>query len=121
MDTLPELHPDCSWGDQPIWATDAGLLGVCRLPALQRQHDGLLDSSQFHMMAYSTPLNSMNPDIPLGTLNFAISNITGEYVNDEMIIFADIMLLGGNTTTNQVCQEGSVTSDVPPFILPQVF
>ncbi|KAL5987984.1 hypothetical protein ACLOJK_035747 [Asimina triloba] len=65
------------------------------------------------MVAYPTPVNTMGPSMLPGTLSFAVSNVTGEYVNGDMIIFANVTLPGGRTTINQVWQEGPVSSDVP--------
>ncbi|XP_064958321.1 cytochrome b561 and DOMON domain-containing protein At5g47530-like [Musa acuminata AAA Group] len=66
------------------------------------------------MMAYPTQLDSYAPSMAPAALSFPVNDVSAEYVNKEMIIFATLGLVGGGTKFNQVWQEGStVLNDVP--------
>ncbi|XP_072962608.1 cytochrome b561 and DOMON domain-containing protein At5g47530-like [Typha angustifolia] len=66
------------------------------------------------MVAYPTQLDSYTPSMAPATLSFPVSDVSGEYVKGDMIIYATIGLVGGSSKFNQVWQEGSsVVNDVP--------
>ncbi|WOL13661.1 cytochrome b561 and DOMON domain-containing protein [Canna indica] len=66
------------------------------------------------MVAYPTQLDSYAPSMAPAQLSFPVTDVSAEYVNKEMIIFATLGLVGGGSKFNQVWQEGStVLNDVP--------
>lgn len=71
------------------------------------------------MIAYATPITSYNPTMLPGELSITVSNLSAEYVNNEMIIFAVLGPLGGaQTSFNHVWQAGSSVSDNIPQVHP---
>ncbi|KAG1364244.1 putative Cytochrome b561 and DOMON domain-containing protein [Cocos nucifera] len=66
------------------------------------------------MVSYPTRLDSYAPSMAPEALSFPVSDVSTEYVNKEMIIFATLGLVGGGSKFNHVWQEGStVLNDVP--------
>ncbi|XP_008783091.1 cytochrome b561 and DOMON domain-containing protein At5g47530-like [Phoenix dactylifera] len=66
------------------------------------------------MVAYPTQLDSYAPSMAPGAPSFPVSDLSTEYVNKEMIIFATLGLVGGGSKFSHVWQEGStVLNDVP--------
>ncbi|CAO2814242.1 unnamed protein product [Amaranthus hypochondriacus] len=69
--------------------------------------------SNGNMKAYTTQITSYDPEMKPEPLSFLVSQISANYVNDEMIISAVLGPLNG-TTFNIVWQAGnSVLNDVP--------
>ncbi|XVE78341.1 hypothetical protein DITRI_Ditri13aG0137000 [Diplodiscus trichospermus] len=66
------------------------------------------------MIAYTTPITSYNPSMQPGDLSIPVSDISAEYVNNEMIIFAVLGPLGTQTSFNHVWQAGTSVSDNIP-------
>ncbi|KAK6918760.1 AIR12, DOMON domain [Dillenia turbinata] len=86
--------------------TGTGMLGSQALVAFLHSNGS--------MIAYPTPITSYSPSMKPGTLSFQVSNISAEYSNNEMAIFATIGPLSNGTTVNHVWQAGnSVSNDIP--------
>ncbi|XVF81498.1 hypothetical protein PTKIN_Ptkin15bG0160000 [Pterospermum kingtungense] len=98
-----------AWGINP---RGRGMIGSQALVAFR--------NSNGSMMAYATPITSYNPTmLPGELLSFPVSNISAEYVNNEMIIFAVLGPLGAQTSFNHVWQAGSsVSNDNIPQVHP---
>lgn len=64
------------------------------------------------MVAFTTQLSG-NPDMRPGSLSFDVSNLTAQFRNGEMIIFATLHLDSTLVSTNQVWQEGPLSGDTP--------
>ncbi|XWS47338.1 hypothetical protein CRYUN_Cryun14cG0143800 [Craigia yunnanensis] len=75
-------------------------------------------NSNGSMIAYTTPLTSYNPSMQPGELSIPVSDVSTEYVNNEMIIFAVLGPLGAQTSFNHVWQAGSSVSNNIPRVHP---
>lgn len=64
------------------------------------------------VLAYTTSLEA-SPTMQQSALSFGVRNLRAELANGEMIIFATLQLENSLISTNQVWQEGPVTSDRP--------
>ncbi|XP_059664647.1 cytochrome b561 and DOMON domain-containing protein At5g47530-like [Cornus florida] len=94
------------WVAWAINPTDTGMVGSQALVAFQNANGT--------MTVYPTPITSYSPSMLPGTLSFQVSNISAEYSNKEMMIFADVGPLDNGTVVNLVWQAGSsVTNNVP--------
>ncbi|KAK9285323.1 hypothetical protein L1049_024514 [Liquidambar formosana] len=63
---------------------------------------------------YPTPISSYNPSMQPGALSFKVSNISAEYSDNEMTIFAVVGPLNNGTTIDHVWQTGnSVSNNIP--------
>lgn len=92
-----------AWAINPI---RQGMVGSQALVAFHNSTDS--------MIAYTTQITSYSPSMQRANLSFQVSNISAEYLNNEMIIFATIGPLGNGTTVNHVWQGGlSVSNDIP--------
>ncbi|KAF9601257.1 hypothetical protein IFM89_018367 [Coptis chinensis] len=66
------------------------------------------------MNAYTSPVTSYSTALAPGNLTFQVPSITAEFANNnEMTIFATLVLPPGNTTVNQVWQKGPVIGNTP--------
>lgn len=65
------------------------------------------------MLAYTTSVNGYNPLMQPSKLMFRVSNLSAEYVNNEMIIFAVVGLENGHVV-NQVWQVGELDQNCVP-------
>ncbi|PPR82641.1 hypothetical protein GOBAR_AA38071 [Gossypium barbadense] len=54
------------------------------------------------MIAYSTSITSYNPSMQPGELSIPVSDVSAEYVNEQMIIFGVLGPLGNQTSFNHV-------------------
>ncbi|MBA0634740.1 hypothetical protein Godav_029292 [Gossypium davidsonii] len=54
------------------------------------------------MIAYSTSITSYNPSMQPWELSIPVSDISAEYVNEQMIIFGVLVPLGNQTSFNHV-------------------
>uniref|UniRef100_A0A7N0TUF2 DOMON domain-containing protein n=1 Tax=Kalanchoe fedtschenkoi TaxID=63787 RepID=A0A7N0TUF2_KALFE len=90
-----------SWAINP---TGTGMVGSQAIVAFLNSNGSL--------MVYPTPVTSYVPSMEPGTLSFDVSNLTAEYYNNQMTIYAVLGPLNG-TTVNHVWQAGSVSDDVP--------
>ncbi|KAM3238329.1 hypothetical protein T459_12202 [Capsicum annuum] len=94
------------WVAWAINPTRQGMVGSQALVAFRNSNDS--------MIAYPTQITSYNPSMERENLSFQVSNISADYSNNEMIIFATIGTLGNGTTVNHVWQSGSsVSSNIP--------
>ncbi|KAK6919246.1 AIR12, DOMON domain [Dillenia turbinata] len=92
-----------AWAINP---TGTGMIGSQALVAFLHSNGS--------MVAYPTPIASYIPSMKPGTLSYPVSNISAEYSNNEMAIFAIIGPLSNGTTVNHVWQAGnSVSNDIP--------
>ncbi|KAL2938697.1 hypothetical protein RDABS01_022146 [Bienertia sinuspersici] len=91
-----------AWGINP---TGNGMIGTQALVAFQN-HKG-------KMKAYTTQINSYNPDMKSQPLSFPVSELSAQYSNDEMIISAVLGPLS-NGTYNIVWQAGNAVSNGIP-------
>ncbi|KAL3646064.1 hypothetical protein CASFOL_011244 [Castilleja foliolosa] len=62
------------------------------------------------MIVYPTSITSYSPSMKPGTLSFEVSDISGEYRNNEMIIYAEIGPLESGPVVNHVWQSGNMVS-----------
>ncbi|CAL1356261.1 unnamed protein product [Linum trigynum] len=65
------------------------------------------------MTAYTTSIDSLGPSMRPGTLSFRVSNLRAQHSNGETLIFATLHLDANLLSTNQVWQEGPLTSGAP--------
>ncbi|KAK6155300.1 hypothetical protein DH2020_009548 [Rehmannia glutinosa] len=92
-----------AWGINP---TGIGMVGSQALVAF-RNANGT-------MTAYPTSITSYNPAMLPALLSFQVSNISAEYNNNEMIIYAIVGPLENGTIVNHTWQSGSsVSSNIP--------
>ncbi|XP_044497520.1 cytochrome b561 and DOMON domain-containing protein At5g47530-like [Mangifera indica] len=90
------------------WAINpaaTGMVGSQALVAYQKA-DG-------KMKAYTSPITSYKTSLEEGKLSFGVSDLTATFAKNEMTIFATLTLGEGNTTVNQVWQEGPLSDDAP--------
>ncbi|KAK2986010.1 hypothetical protein RJ640_002866 [Escallonia rubra] len=91
-----------AWAINP---TGAGMVGSQALVAFHNTNGS--------MTAYPTSITSYNPSMLPGDLSFQVSNISAEYTNNEMTIFALVGPLN-ETSVDHVWQAGSsVSNDIP--------
>ncbi|KAF5197623.1 Cytochrome b561 and domon domain-containing protein [Thalictrum thalictroides] len=66
------------------------------------------------MNAYTTQINGFQPNMQPGNLTFAVPSISAAFNgNNEITIFATIVLPPGSTSVNQVWQEGPLNGGNP--------
>ncbi|KAJ0017167.1 hypothetical protein Pint_09491 [Pistacia integerrima] len=94
-----------SWIAWAINPTATGMVGSQALVAYQ-QADG-------KMKAYTSPVTQYKTSLEEGKLSFEVSDLTATFAKNEMTIFATLALGKGNTTVNQVWQEGPLSDNVP--------
>lgn len=90
------------------WAINpaaTGMVGSQALVAYQ-QADG-------KMKAYTSPVTEYKTSLEEGKLSFEVSDLEAKLEKNEMTIFATMAVGKGNTTVNQVWQEGPVSDGVP--------
>ncbi|XP_010688998.2 cytochrome b561 and DOMON domain-containing protein At5g47530 [Beta vulgaris subsp. vulgaris] len=92
-----------SWGINP---TGSGMVGTQALVAFQDLNG--------KMKVYTTQINSYSPEMKPKPLSFSVSELSAEYVNDEMIISAVLGPLSNGTTFNIVWQAGNAVSNGIP-------
>ncbi|WOG98854.1 hypothetical protein DCAR_0418200 [Daucus carota subsp. sativus] len=91
------------------WAINPTKTGMVGAQALVAFHN-----SNGSMTVYPTPVKDYNPSMLPGTLTFQVANISAEYKNNEMIIFAVLGPLVNITKVNHVWQSGfAVSNNVP--------
>ncbi|XWS75848.1 hypothetical protein CRYUN_Cryun01aG0127200 [Craigia yunnanensis] len=95
------------------WAINPTGSGMIRSQALVA-----FCNSSGNMIAYTTPITSYNPSMLPGQLSIPVSDLSAEYVTNEMIIFAVLGPLGDQTTFNHIWQAGSSVSNNIPQIHP---
>lgn len=92
-----------AWAINP---TSTGMVGSQALVAFL--------SPNGSMRAYTTPIASYNPSMLPANITVPISNISAEYVGNEMIIYAAVGPLQNGTLVNHVWQAGaSISSNIP--------
>lgn len=92
-----------AWAINPY---DTGMVGSQALVAFHNYNGSIT--------VYPTALTSYNPSMLPGNLSFPVSNISAEYANQEMIIFAVVGPLLNGTSVNHVWQAGSsISNDIP--------
>ncbi|KAG8387220.1 hypothetical protein BUALT_Bualt03G0230600 [Buddleja alternifolia] len=91
------------------WATNPTGIGMVGSQALVAFHN-----ANGSITVYPTSIKSYNPSMLPTQLSFQLSNISAEYKNNEMTIFAIIGPLQNGTMVNHVWQAGrSVSSNIP--------
>ncbi|KMZ64580.1 Auxin induced-like protein [Zostera marina] len=94
-----------AWGLNP---TGSGMPGAQTLVASMGSSDGRA------IKAYTTPITNKAPDMAEGNLSFPVSDLTGEYRNGVMTIFAKITVPNGQTRFNHLWQVSmSISNGVP--------
>lgn len=73
----------------------------------------VLDSNG-SMTAYPTQINGYNPSMQPASLIFEVSDISTEYSNNEITIFAVVGPLNNGSTVNHVWQAGNSVSENTP-------
>ena len=63
--------------------------------------------------AYTSDVNSPTPTLQESSISFQVPQLRATYVNQEMTIFATIILGDNETTINQVWQEGPLAGGSP--------
>ncbi|KAL9679569.1 hypothetical protein QQ045_017435 [Rhodiola kirilowii] len=93
------------WTAWAINPTGTGMVGSQAIVAFR--------SSNGSLTVYPTPITSYVPSMEPGALSFDVANLTAEYFENEMIIYAVLGPLNGSSSVNHVWQVGSVYDDVP--------
>ncbi|KAL4367595.1 hypothetical protein GQ457_05G004730 [Hibiscus cannabinus] len=96
-----------SWALNPL---GRGMIGSQALLALRHANGS--------MIAYSTSITSYNPSMLPGELGIPVSDVSAEYVDQQMIIFGVLGPLGNRTSFNHVWQCGSTVSENIPQVHP---
>lgn len=92
-----------AWAINPI---GTGMVGSQALVAFR--------TSNGSMRVYTTAITSYNPSMLPADISLPISNISAEYVGNEMIIYAAVGPLPNGSVVNHVWQAGgSVSSNIP--------
>ncbi|KAH6788611.1 hypothetical protein C2S51_003617 [Perilla frutescens var. frutescens] len=92
-----------AWAINP---TATGMIGSQALVAFR--------TSNGSMRVYTTAIASYNPSMLPAQISVPISNVSAEYVGNEMIIYAALGPLQNGTLVNHVWQAGSsVSSNIP--------
>ncbi|CAB4306030.1 unnamed protein product [Prunus armeniaca] len=96
-----------AWAINPnLNSESSAMLGAQSLVAFQQ--------SNGTTRVYKSPISSYQTNLAEGNLNYVVSDLSAEYLNnDEMIIFATWTLPTNSTTILQVWQQGPVSSDSP--------
>ncbi|KAM7498409.1 hypothetical protein LguiA_022823 [Lonicera macranthoides] len=92
-----------AWGINP---QGMGMIGSQAIIAFHNHYESLT--------VYPTVITSYRPSMLPGTLSFQVSNVSAEFANNEMIIFAVVGPLADPMNVNHVWQVGrSVLNDIP--------
>ncbi|KAH9679633.1 cytochrome b561 and DOMON domain-containing protein [Citrus sinensis] len=91
------------WVAWAINPTGKGMVGSQSLVAY-RNPNGILK-------AYTSPVMSYGTNLQEGNLSFKVPKISADFSNNEMIIYATIVLPKNMTTVSHVWQEGPVRGD----------
>lgn len=96
-----------AWAINPnLNSESSAMLGAQSLVAFQQ--------SNGTTRVYKSPISSYQTNLAEGNLDYVVSDLSAEYLNnDEMIIFATWTLPTNSTTILQVWQQGPVSSDSP--------
>ncbi|XP_015063704.2 cytochrome b561 and DOMON domain-containing protein At5g47530-like [Solanum pennellii] len=93
-----------AWAINP---TSTGMIGSQAFVALQRS-DGTLE-------AYTSPIDTYGTTLVKGDLSFTVHNVSAQYINGQVIIFARFELpMNGSNVVNHVWQEGALQDDDTP-------
>lgn len=94
------------WVAWAINPTSTGMIGSQSIVAFR--------NSNGRMIVYPTPITSHNPSMKPGSLSYQVSNISAEYANGEIIIFAILGPFDNGSRFNHVWQAGdSVSNNIP--------
>lgn len=63
--------------------------------------------------AYTSPVTSTSTILAQGDLSFPVADVSGFFLNKEIIIFANFVLPDSRTSVNQLWQSGPVTNGNP--------
>ncbi|KAJ4730100.1 Cytochrome b561 and DOMON domain-containing protein [Melia azedarach] len=91
------------WVAWAINPTGNGMIGAQSLVAY-RNASGIL-------RAYTSPVTSYRTRLQEGKLSFQVPNLAADFSNNEVIIFATIILPKNTTTVNHLWQDGPVIGD----------
>ncbi|XP_074344562.1 cytochrome b561 and DOMON domain-containing protein At5g48750-like [Apium graveolens] len=81
-------------------------IGMAGSQALLAFHD-----SSGSIITYTTPISNYNPSMQPGDLSFQVSNMSAEYTNNEMIIFAVLGPFSNQTKFNHAWQAGGTVAN----------
>ncbi|KAL8131142.1 hypothetical protein AgCh_007172 [Apium graveolens] len=96
------------WVAWAINPTQTGMVGAQALVAFR--------NSNGSMTVFPTPISDYYPSMLPGALTFQVSNVSAEYKNNEMTIFAVLGPLVNLTKVNHVWQSGYAVSDDVPLM-----
>ncbi|KAL1198670.1 Cytochrome and DOMON domain-containing protein [Cardamine amara subsp. amara] len=85
-----------AWGINP---TSKGMKGAQTLLAYRNSTTGL-------MRAYTSSINGYSTMLQEGPLSFRVTQLSAEYLNGDMTIFATIVLPSNTTVVNHLWQDG---------------
>ncbi|CAH8278948.1 unnamed protein product [Arabidopsis lyrata] len=85
-----------AWGINP---TSKGMSGSQTLLAYRNSTSGI-------MRVYTSSIKGYSPTLQEGPLSFRVLQLSGEYLNGEMTIFATIVLPSNITVVNHLWQDG---------------
>ncbi|CAL9245816.1 unnamed protein product, partial [Arabidopsis halleri] len=88
-----------SWIAWAINPTSKGMLGAQALVAYRNSTSGV-------MRAYTSSINSYSPMLQESPLSFRVMQVSAEYFNGEMMIFATLVLPPNTTFVNHLWQDG---------------
>lgn len=91
------------------WAINPTQIGMVGSQALLAFRD-----SNGSIITYTTPISNYNPSMQPGDLSFQVSNMSAEYTNNEMIIFAVLGPFNNQTQFNHAWQAGGTVSNNIP-------
>ncbi|KAL9295491.1 Cytochrome b561 and DOMON domain-containing protein [Arabidopsis thaliana] len=88
-----------SWISWAINPTSKGMVGAQALVAYRNSTSGV-------MRAYTSSINSYSPMLQESPLSFRVTQVSAEYSNGEMMIFATLVLPPNTTVVNHLWQDG---------------
>ncbi|XP_042520865.1 cytochrome b561 and DOMON domain-containing protein At5g47530-like [Macadamia integrifolia] len=65
------------------------------------------------MTAYTSSIDNDSPTLQQSSLSFNVYNLSAEFLNSEMIIYATVELPNNSTTVNQLWQDGPLSGTTP--------
>ncbi|XP_043688742.1 cytochrome b561 and DOMON domain-containing protein At5g47530-like [Telopea speciosissima] len=66
-----------------------------------------------NMTAYTSSIDNEEPSLQQSSLSFNVANLSAEFLNNEMIIYATVELPNNSTTVNQLWQDGPLSGNTP--------
>ncbi|XP_010445377.1 PREDICTED: cytochrome b561 and DOMON domain-containing protein At3g59070-like [Camelina sativa] len=88
-----------SWIAWAINPTKTGMLGAQAIVAYRNSTSGV-------MRAYTSSINSYAPRLQESPLSIRVTQVSAEYIDREMTIFANLLLYPNTTVVNHLWQDG---------------